>query len=136
MASKSQMSGIQGVYLAAAELTYRDLIVSITSRNARGADLFATDRSYQKTWSIQVKTNGVKRSWFSLGKEYKKDVSPTHIYIFVTLQGAEKPVYYSVPSRHVAKYGRVFHRPNGDWFGFSRKRAEELHDWSVFNQKG
>lgn len=57
MASKGQMTGMIGTYLAAAELTQRGLVVSITSRNARGADLLAADQAYKKTWSIQVKTN-------------------------------------------------------------------------------
>jgi hypothetical protein len=55
MASKGQMTGMLGVYLAAAELTQKGLVVSLTSRNARGVDLLATNQSYQKTWAIQAK---------------------------------------------------------------------------------
>ncbi len=62
MASKHQMTGMMGVYLTAAELTRNGLIVSITSRNARGADLLATDQFYKRTWSIQVKNQRKAKS--------------------------------------------------------------------------
>ena len=52
------MTGMLGTYLSAAELTQKGLIVSITSRNARGADLLVADQDYKQTWSVQVKTNG------------------------------------------------------------------------------
>jgi hypothetical protein len=41
-ATKGQMTGMLGTYLAAAELTHRGLVVWVTTRNARGADLLAT----------------------------------------------------------------------------------------------
>jgi hypothetical protein len=55
MATKQQMTGMLGAYLAAAELTQKGLIVSMTSRNARGADLLVADQDYKHTWSVQVK---------------------------------------------------------------------------------
>lgn len=51
------LSGMHGVYLVAAELTRRGLIVSPTLRNALAADLLATDQDCKMTWSVQVKTN-------------------------------------------------------------------------------
>ena len=56
MASKGQMTGILGTYLTAADLTHRGVTLSLTSRNARGADLLGADQSYKRTWSLQVKT--------------------------------------------------------------------------------
>jgi hypothetical protein len=56
MMSKFQ-TGMHGVFLTAAELTHRGFIVSLTSRNAFGADLLVTDDQCQRTWSVQVKTN-------------------------------------------------------------------------------
>ena len=134
MASKLQMTGMQGVYLAAAELTRRGLIVSITSRNARGVDLLATDPSYKKTWSIQVKTSWKPVSSWPIGKDYKTEVSESHIYVFINLRGEEKPDYYIVPSRQVAKEGRIYRRPNSTWYGFSRK-GRKPNDWSPFEAK-
>src|SRR6266436_3387772 len=105
MTSKQQMTGMLGTYLAAAELTQKGLIVSITSRNARGADLLVADQAYKKTWSIQVKTNGKPTTFWLVNKDYKELQSPTHIYLFINLRGTERPDYYIVPSGVVAKRG-------------------------------
>ena len=45
MANKSQLSGMRGVYLVAAELVARGFIVSVTSRSAAGADLLVIGRA-------------------------------------------------------------------------------------------
>ena len=60
MAIDRQLTGMTGVYLAAAELSHRGFIVSPTSRSARGADLLVSDQDCQKAWSVQVKTNANK----------------------------------------------------------------------------
>jgi hypothetical protein len=136
MASKGQMTGMLGTYLAAAELTQKDLIVSITSRNARGADLLVADREYKRTWSIQVKTNRKAATFWLLSKDYKDLASPTHIYMFINLRGDQRPDYYVVPSPVVAKYGRT--TPEGSssiWYSFWRKTAERYHEaWSIFER--
>jgi hypothetical protein len=72
MASKGQMTGMLGAYLAAAKLTQKGLVVSVTSRNARGADLLVTDQEYKKTWSVQVKTNRKPATFRLLSKDYKE----------------------------------------------------------------
>jgi len=131
MASKGQMTGMQGVYLVAAELTRRGLIVSLTSRNARGVDLFATDQSYKKTWSVQVKTSWKHVSSWPIGKHYKSEWSSNHIYVFVNLHGEKRPEYYPVPSRIVARKGHTYQRPKGAWYGFKRAGLRE-NDWSAF----
>ena len=56
-------------------------IFSITSRNAKGADLLVTDQAYKKTWSIQVKTNRKAAGFWLMGTGYKVMASPTHLYI-------------------------------------------------------
>lgn len=134
MASKHQMTGMLGVYLTAAELTHRGLIVSITSRNARGADLLAVDQSYKNTWSIQVKANRKPASFWLLSRSYREEVSDHHVYVFVNLRGTERPDYYVVPSRHVATYGRTNKQGAGSvWHSLSRADADRYHDdWSVF----
>jgi hypothetical protein len=135
MASKHQMTGMLGVYLTAAELTHRGLIVSITSRNAKGADLLAVDQSYKTTWSIQVKTNRKPAGFWLLGKSYKEEVAKKHIYIFLNLRGNGRPDYYVVPSWHVAKYGTTTPERSGGsiWYSYWRKHATRYHEnWSVF----
>jgi hypothetical protein len=52
MAMQTQLTGMTGVYLAAAELSHLGFIVSPTSRSARGADLLVTDQGCRKAWSV------------------------------------------------------------------------------------
>jgi hypothetical protein len=137
MASKGQMTGMLGTYLAAAELTQKGLIVSITSRNARGADLLVADQTYKNTWSIQVKTNRKPAGFWLLSSDFQEMVSRTHVYLFINLRGESRPDYYVVPSRFVAKLGTVSPpRSTGSiWYAFSRKSAEPYHEgWSIFGQ--
>ncbi len=128
MASKQQMTGMLGAYLAAAELTQRGLIVSMTSRNARGAD-------YKQTWSVQVKTNRKPTTFWLLSKDYKQIVSPTHLYLFINLRGDQRPDYYVVPSRVVARTGTTTPERSGGaiFYSFWRKDAEKYQErWSLF----
>jgi hypothetical protein len=137
MASKGQMTGMLGTYLAAAELTQKGLVVSITSRSARGADLLVADQDYKQAWSVQVKTNSKPASFWLLSKDYKELSSATHIYLFVNLRGDVKPDYYLVPSRVVKKLGKTSPVRSGGsvWHEFSRKNAEPYRDnWSVFGR--
>jgi hypothetical protein len=136
MASKHQMTGMLGVYLAAAELTHKGLVVSVTSRSAKGADLLAADQSYQNTWSIQVKTNSKAAAYWLLNRDYKSEVANSHIYIFVNIRGDQRPDYYVVPSKVVSKRGRVFKRPNSIWYAFFRDDAPQYKDnWGIFEAR-
>jgi hypothetical protein len=130
------MTGMLGTYLAAAELTQKGLIVSITSRNARGADLLVANQEYKRNWSIQVKTNSKPAGFWLLSKDYRELSSPTHIYLFVNLRGETKPDYYVVPSRVVKRLGTTTPVRSGGsvWHDFSRRDAEPYKDkWSVFH---
>lgn len=123
-----------GTYLAAAELTAKGYVVSITSRNARGADLLVTDQAYKQTWSIQVKTNRKAATFWLLSKDYREIVAPTHIYIFINLRGDQRPDYYIVPSRIVAKRGTTTPERSGGsiWHSFWRRDAERYQErWSI-----
>jgi len=106
MAIDTQLTGMTGVYLAAAELSHRGFIVSPTSRSARGADLLVTDQSCQKAWSVQVKTNANKnakmRSTWSLSESDRDFTSDSHLYVFVNLNGGDRPEYLVVESKKVA----------------------------------
>jgi len=136
MATKGQMTGMLGTYLAAAELTHQGLIVSVTSRNARGADLLVADQEFKKAWSVQVKTNAKPASFWLISKDYKSIVSPTLVYLFLNLRGDQKPDYYVVPSRIVAKHGTTTPERSGGsiWYSFKRSIADSYKDkWSVFD---
>jgi len=74
-----QITGMQGVYLVAAELTKRGLVVSPTSRSAFGADLLVTDQECKKAWSVQVKTNVGRPRFWLLNKRSRETKSDTHI---------------------------------------------------------
>jgi hypothetical protein len=102
MALQTQLTGMTGVYIAAAELSHRRFIVSPTSRGVRGADLLVTDQGCHKAWSVQIKTNAKKRSTWSLTDGDSAFDSNSHLYIFVNLRGGSRPEYIVVTSQHVA----------------------------------
>jgi hypothetical protein len=103
------MTGMQGVYLVAAELTKRGLMVSPTSRSAFGADLLVADQNCKRAWSVQVKTNAGRPGFWLLNKHSRETKSDTHIYVLVNLgqknarQLRTGPDFYVVPSRVLAR---------------------------------
>lgn len=124
MASKGQLTGMLGVYMVAVELTKRGWIVSPTSRSAMGADLLVTDPRCSQAWSIQVKTNAKKATFWLCGKAACDLTSPSHIYVFVNAQNGsstgKEPEFYVVPSATVAQSLKTEHRRNSVWYPFYR----------------
>ena len=103
MASRFQ-NGMQGVFLTASELTHRGFVVSLTARNAFGADLPVTDNQCQHAWSVQVKTNQDTASNFWLLNAHSENLkSDSHVYVFVALRGNQRPKFLVVPSCIVAE---------------------------------
>jgi len=134
-----QKTGMQGVYLVAAELTYKGFIVSVTSRSAFGADLLATDQSCKKAWSVQVKTNKQAATFWLLNKHAKELISDSHVYVFVNLKGNERPEYHVVRSEEVANAVCVETTPSGVWYSFDRRSLAnpKAERWEIFeNPKG
>jgi hypothetical protein len=133
MASRSQMTGMLGVYLAAAELTKLGFIVSPTSRSAAGADLLLTDSDCLKAFSIQVKSDRTKSNFFLLGAKSRTAVSKSHVYIFVkfrnTKRSGESIHFYVVPSKKVVDM--AWHKGK-----FPNIRIDQItsyeNKWSVF----
>ena len=120
MVSKFQ-NGMQGVFLTAAELTHRGFVVSLTSRNAFGADLLVTDNQCQRTWSVQVKTNKSTSANFWLVNAHSKKIKcDSHIYVFVGLNGDQRPYFLVVPSSVVAANVEEQKTKSGTWYSFSR----------------
>jgi hypothetical protein len=110
-----------GVYLTAAELTRRGLIVSITSRSALGADILATDERCRVAWSIQVKTNKRATKFWLMNRHVNEIKADSHIYVFVNLRGEARPDFYVVPSTYVAKKAVVGESSTGSrWYSFYR----------------
>src|SRR5579864_6775758 len=100
--SQGYMTGMLGVYLAAAELTRLGLIVSPTSRSARGADLLVTDQECHMAWSVQVKTNRKPASFWLVGRHAAEFSAESHVYVFVNIRGDKRPEYVVAPSAYVA----------------------------------
>ena len=87
----------------------------MTSRNTEGIDVLASNTAGSRTVSIQVKTSSAEqresfsRSWI-LQKKQERVSSVNLFYVFVDLKlNNEKPDFYIVPSREVAKYVRRTH---------------------------
>ena len=125
--NKSQLTGMLGVYLTAAELTNKGFIVSLTSRNAKGADLLATDQHCQRAWSVQVKTQRQAANFWLIGSHAREVKSPSHIYVFINLRGDNKPEYLVVPSEIVAEKMYKYKANTGTvFYGFYRKAGKEF----------
>lgn len=112
---------MQGVFLTAAELTHRGFIVSLTSRNAFGADLLVTDSKCEHTWSVQVKTNqGTSANYWLLSPRCKELAYDSHVYVFVGLKEDQRPSFLAVPSKVVADNCEKQETKGGVWYWFSR----------------
>ena len=123
---------MQGVYLVAAEMTYLGYIASMTSRNAFGADLLATDQHCRRSWSVQVKTNQKRAGFWLLSKHALTLKSDTHIYVFVNLKGNGRPEFYVVPSLIVADSVDEETTKSGTWYSFGYARAKPyLEAWKA-----
>lgn len=138
MASTSQMTGMRGVYLVAAELSKQGLIASPTSRSAMGADILVTDQRCAKAWSVQVKTNAKTHSFWLLNGKTEKAVSPTHIYALVDIikrRDGETIEYFVIPSVVVAQ--RLVHDKSkagtSEWWAIYRDKIPDYRDrWDLF----
>jgi hypothetical protein len=135
MASKGQLTGMQGVYLVAAELASRGFIASPTSRSAAGADLLVTDQLCRNAWTLQVKTNSKRGAWWLVGKSARAVRSPTLLYVLVNLNAKGAHEFYVMPSMDLARRVKTFKRPNSVFYGVSRKVADQYRDnWKIFGK--
>jgi len=98
---KSQtISGAAGVYFVAGELSRLGHVALTTTRNTKGIDLVVSDVSFQRTVSLQVKTNSRKYDFWIVGKP--KPIGENIFYVFVNLlDDKARPEYYIVPSKEV-----------------------------------
>lgn len=103
-------SGIAGVYLAAAELTRKGYITSITSRNTKGIDVLVSNETMTKSIGIQVKTNqGTQKKWL-LNANAEHYHSENLFYIFVNLNDGGRADFRIAPSKTVAAFIRNNHK--------------------------
>jgi len=144
MRSNAHMTGMQGVYLVAAELTKQGLVVSPTSRSAFGADLLVTDEKCKHAWSVQVKTNLGRPTFWLLNKHSHETKSETHTYVLVNLgqknprQKLSPPDFYVVPSPVLAR--RMQKTPprgktHSVFYAIYRDKVDEYKDkWDDFGR--
>jgi len=89
------------MFLVAAELCRHGFNVTPISRNMAGADLLVTDDRCRNTWTIQVKVTDQsfkrRRGWL-IGRNAALTAHNTHAYVFVMLNGDNRPDFYVVPS--------------------------------------
>ena len=131
MPSKGQLTGMVGVYIVATELTRQGFIACTTSRNARGADILVTDQNCRHACSLQVKTNAKNASFWLLNPHAKEMVASTHFYVFVNAV-EDKPEFFVVPSRVVARKMVVDKQRKSTWYSIYRKEVKEFKDkWGL-----
>jgi hypothetical protein len=141
----TQINGMRGVYLVAAELCRIGFIVSPTSRSARGADILATSRDLKNTLSIEVKTTSTNSFW-QIASHARSLISDSHIYVFVKIRrysdGTELIDYYPVMSKFVSRKSRKPDEAKSDadqyrkGFTIWLEDIEKFKDdWSAFYNK-
>ena len=138
MVSKNQLTGMQGVYLVAAELSRHGLIASPTSRSARGAYILVTDPKCRKAFSVQVKTKSAKSDYWLLNEHTKEMVSDSHIYVLVRIKEAGAEIeFFIIPSQVVADKMFVEEYGKGTWYSFTLDDAMPFKDkWDIFLKTG
>jgi len=133
MASKGQLTGMAGVYYAAAELSKMGFIVTPTARNAQGIDLLIANHNGPRVYSAQVKTNAKTFGFWLLSEKNTSLQSKTLFYIFINLRktGVE---YYVVPSKLVVSKILVSKSKSkktgkeSTWYSFYMEHAQKYRD--------
>ena len=144
--SDSILTGVAGEYLVAGELSKRGYIASITLRNTREIDILVSNRDATKSVGIQVKSTRYSKSrdWM-LNEKSENYYADNLFYVFVNLkEGNERPDFFIVPSKIVAKYITKSHKgwlkkpnraggkhKNTSMRKFSDKEDKYLERWDI-----
>lgn len=92
-----------------------------TIRNTIGIDIIATKDDNEV--NIQVKTNSYGKVKYPMSKSNEELIADNLYYVFVTLKGKdERPDFYIVPSKLVARYIKETHEK---WTTLQPKRRLE-----------
>jgi hypothetical protein len=134
MVTRSQLTGLRGVYLVAAELARLGLIAAPTSQNIEGVDLLVIDTDCKKTFSVQVKTKASLFDFWLLNQHSKEMVSPSHIYTLLNLR--EKPSnidFFLVPSKTISERMSITRLRNSMRYTINLKDIKEYeNNWDIF----
>ena len=120
------ITGIAGEYFVAGELSRRGFMASITLRNNDSIDIHASWPENNQMFAIQVKTSqNMGRSW-PLGQKAESLRADNLFYVFVILKGdMERPDYFIVPSKEVAKHVKEGHQA---WLNAPGKKGQQHKD--------
>ena len=125
----SILTGVAGEYFAAAELSRRGYVASITLRNTKGIDIIATNEEGSKTINIQVKTSGLKTRGWILNKKAEEMTDENMFYILVRLTALDKrPSFHIIPSADVAHYVKTGHR---NWLKTPGRGGQKHNDTNM-----
>ena len=125
----SILTGVAGEYFAAAELSRRGYVASITLRNTKGIDIIATNEEGSKTINIQVKTSGLKTRGWILNKKAEEMTDENMFYILVRLTALDKrPFFHIIPSADVAHHVKIGHR---NWLKTPGRGGQKHNDTSM-----
>lgn len=130
-----EIIGIAGEYFVAGELSRRGFMASITLRNNESIDIHASNLEEHKIFAIQVKTNQHSRRIWPVGEKAENKHSKNLFYIFVAFKEMnERPDYFIVPSKEVAKLVKEGHKK---WLATPGKKGQEHKDSALrqFNDK-
>ena len=104
----SSIIGATGAYFVAGELSKRNLIALLTTRNTAGIDIIVTNPTTYKSTNIQVKTTQRNPPWL-LSKKDEKSHGKNLFYVFVDMTN-KKIEYYIIPSNIVSKRVKERHQ--------------------------
>ena len=127
----SILVGVAGEYFAAAELSRRGYIASITLRNTKGIDIIATNEKGSKSINIQVKTssNRTPRGGWILNQKAEQISDNNLFYIFVTIpKNNESPSFHIVPSKDIAHDVKTGHKK---WLETPGKKGQKHNETNM-----
>ena len=133
----TQITGMRGVYAVAAELSAREFIVALTSREAKGVDLLLSDDAGQIAFAVQVKTITQGSFWPVGGRPIP--ASPSYAFVFVRFFDDRAPPeteFYIVPSEDAE---RIRLANKGEWKTDVKitalKKGNYRDNWNLFASK-
>jgi len=126
---RNNLTGAAGEYFVAGELSRKGYIASLTMKNTIGIDIIASRTDGSHTVNIQVKTKRHKGANWVLSKKADTFVNDSIIYVFVDIHDEnERPKYYVVPSKLVAKHTKTRYT---EWMRTPGRRGQKHRGTSM-----
>lgn len=96
-------TGVAGEYFVVAEISKRNAIATITSKNTPNIDILASGVDGKRTANIQVKAGRGTTGGFIVGNSPMKPLGSNFFFVFVFLKDSGEPDYWVIPQAVVAK---------------------------------